>query len=92
MVRQLLDADLIDLFHISIIPVILGNGIRLFPSEGMMWKLMKAELSSLVMREIKIPERTQGLKSDTICESVVCCSLCKSDGGCDDNVLNRTAT
>ena len=45
LVRQLLDADLIDLFHISIIPVILGNGIRLFPSEGMMRKLHLSSVS-----------------------------------------------
>ena len=44
-VRQLLDADLIDLFHIAIIPVILGNGIRLFPSEGMMRKLHLSSVS-----------------------------------------------
>lgn len=44
-VRQLLDADLINLFHISIIPVILGNGIRLFSSEGMMRKLHLSSVS-----------------------------------------------
>lgn len=29
-IQQFLDEDLIDMFHISIIPVLLGNGIRLF--------------------------------------------------------------
>lgn len=30
LIRQLMDADLIDRYHISVIPTLLGNGIRLF--------------------------------------------------------------
>lgn len=44
-VRQLLDADLIDIFNISIIPVILGKGIRLFPSVSGMRKLHLSSVS-----------------------------------------------
>lgn len=30
-VRQLMNENLIDLYHISVIPTLLGNGVRLFP-------------------------------------------------------------
>lgn len=33
LVQQAMDADLIDTYHISILPVILGKGIKLFTSE-----------------------------------------------------------
>lgn len=32
--QQLLKEDLIDIFHLTIIPIILGNGIRLFEKNG----------------------------------------------------------
>ncbi len=33
-INQLMKEDLIDIFHISIIPVILGDGIKLFEKTG----------------------------------------------------------
>lgn len=38
-VRQLMAQDLIDAYHISIIPMILGEGTRLFPDNGQEIKL-----------------------------------------------------
>lgn len=38
-IRQLMDESLIDVYHISVIPLILGEGIRLFPDHGRKIKL-----------------------------------------------------
>lgn len=38
-VRQLVGADLIDQYYISVIPTLLGSGIRLFGNEGREIKL-----------------------------------------------------
>lgn len=41
----MLKSDMIDWFHISVVPVILGNGIRLFQKENstVQLKLLSAE-------------------------------------------------
>ena len=41
-VRQLIAQDLIDVYHISMIPTILGGGTRLFPNDGQEIKLRLA--------------------------------------------------
>ena len=33
-VRQIMEKDLIDIYRISVIPTILGEGVRLFPDKG----------------------------------------------------------
>ena len=45
LVNQMLKSDMIDRFHISVVPVILGNGIRLFQKENstVQLKLLSAE-------------------------------------------------
>ena len=45
-IRQLMAQDMIDTYHISIIPTILGDGIRLFPNNGLEIKLRLITASS----------------------------------------------
>lgn len=45
-VRQLMAQDLIDTYHISIIPTILGGGTQLFPNGGQEIKLRLAAVNS----------------------------------------------
>ena len=49
MINQLMKEDLIDIFHISIIPVILGDGIKLFEKtgEGMLARAFCHEIDHL---------------------------------------------
>ena len=45
-VRQLMGEDLIDIYHISILPVLLGDGIRLFDAEEKTKKLRLVRMDS----------------------------------------------
>ena len=45
-IRQLMEENLIDTYHISVIPTILGNGIRLFSDCGQEIKLRLATVNS----------------------------------------------
>ena len=45
-IRQLMEQNLIDMYRISVIPIILGDGIRLFPHCGKEIKLRLAAVSS----------------------------------------------
>ncbi len=45
-IRQLMEQNLIDIYHISVIPTILGSGIRLFPDCGQEIKLRLVTVSS----------------------------------------------
>ncbi len=45
-VRQLMEEDLIDIYHISILPILLGDGIRLFTAEEKTEKLRLIRMDS----------------------------------------------
>ena len=50
--RQLMEKNLIDVYRISVIPIILGDGIRLFPHCGKEIKLRLAAVSSNGITEL----------------------------------------
>lgn len=45
-VRQLMEENLIDVYHIAVIPIILGSGIRLFPESGSEIRLKLVSVNS----------------------------------------------
>lgn len=45
-VRQLMEENLIDVYHIAVIPTVLGSGIRLFPESGSEIRLKLTSVNS----------------------------------------------
>ena len=73
-VRQLMEEDLIDIYHVSILPILLGDGLRLFAAEEKTKKLRLIRMDSAngiaelvyVRNQISLPGRIRSFAPEDL--------------------------
>ena len=71
-VRQLMEEDLIDVYHVSILPTLLGDGIRLFQTleKGKKLRLIRTGSENGIMELVYVHRNVSGNICENICGNV----------------------